>query len=101
MGSRKKDKGKARGVIGRTRGKGGAPWCDFRLHKLFLPQGFCYVKIHVLTAPWKELLGRSINLTAGECALASQVVSSVGKQDAKKIRRKVILAQSFLLLPLQ
>lgn len=100
----KRDLGKARDVIGRTLGKRGAAWCDFRLHKLCFHHdafSFCYVKIHVLTASWKELLERSINLTAGDCALASQVVSSVGKQDAKKIKNKVILAPSFLLLLLQ
>lgn len=104
LGLGKRDLGKARDVTGRTLGKRGAAWCNFRLHKLCFHHdafSFCCVKIHVLTASWKELLERSINLTAGECALASQVVSSVGKQDAKKIKNKVILAPSFLLLPLQ
>lgn len=100
----KRDIGKGRDVTGRTQGKGGAAWCDFRLHKLCFYHdafSFCYVQIHVLTTPGEELLERSINLTAGKCALASQVVSSVSKQDAKKMKKKAILAPSFLLLPLQ
>lgn len=95
MGSKRKRDRKNKGCNRNTRKRKELPGvisdCTGSVFTM-MQTAFCYVKIHVLTAPGKELGERSINLTAGECALASQVVSSVGKQDAERIEKKVILA---------